>query len=154
MVRKALADYIYRKFFIDLFQKELGGDAFSHNVVNALNKASPIFTIDAIRDESGKEVMSAEKATAVCRDLGIDLFHRDTQELLAYIEVHPEVDKILASKPILIATQRDLKLLLAVALHFGDIDLLHQAVEDPTNGGVMRSEDTFKYLRKCYKLFN
>ena len=153
MIRSALADYIYGKFFQNWFKKELGGNSIAANVVNSLNRSTPIFEVGVVRDDVGRVIMSAKDATATCRELGLDIFCRQVQENLAYIEVHPEVKKILDEKPIFIGAQRELKLLLAVALNFEDPELLRQPVEDPTNGGVMRSADTYEHLYRCYQLF-
>jgi len=153
MIRKSIVNYVYNKFFTTWLQKELGGENLASNVVTAMTKTESPITIGAVCDDGNKVVMSESGATAICNHLGIDLFIREVQINLAYINTNKEVDEILSSKPVLMATEKDLKLLLAVALHFKDKTLLRQAVEDPTNGGVMRSSETFKYLERCYELF-
>ena len=153
MIRKSIVDYIYGAFFTPWLKKELGGESLASNVVTAIVKAESPLIIGIVRDDGDQVVMSESGATAICHHLGIDLFIREIQVQLAYLEENQEVNKILSSKPVLLAAQKDLKLLLAVALHFKDKTLLRQAVEDPTNGGVMRSSETFKYLERCYELF-
>jgi len=79
MIREAVTNYIYLKFFSDNWQKELGGEALASNVVKAIKRGLP-FYIDPVYTEDGaKIVLTKEQTTAICKDLGVELLVQDVQ---------------------------------------------------------------------------
>jgi len=154
MIRRAITDYIYRYFFTKKFPEEPIGNPLSDNIVKAFSRPAAPFYLEPVYDIDGKKtLLTQQEATEIARDLGIDLLVRDVEHILADINVHPTVNKILSSHALLSLNEQSLKLLIALSLCFYDTKLLRQPVEDHINGRHLKSEETYNYLIQCFRLF-
>ena len=147
-----MAHIIYEEFFSHQYSEEPMGKALSKQVIPAIQRYLP-FYVSPIYLEDGRQLLTSHEATELCREVGVEEFAKAVYENFVNINLHPTVSEILASHPLLAINQTDIKLLLAIAICLTKEDLLRQTLEDPINGRVMRSEDTFRYLKKCYLLF-
>lgn len=152
MLRKAMTHIIYEEFFSLQYSEEPMGIALSKQVIPAIQRYLP-FYIGSIYLEDGRQLLTSHEATELCREVGVEDFAKAVYEILTNVTLHPTVSKILASHPLLAINQKDIMLLLAIAIYLTKEELLRQPIEDPINGSVMKSEDTFRYLKKCYLLF-